>query len=185
MNSNCSFLKITGGGGGGSCGSDTKDRSRPVDCVPLLSCNRDIIANKSAFALSDVENEVDLILSRASIFSTPVNITELVICPARRGALGIGWRRSANGSCRIPVILSRHSDDVLKKPRAERGLSKADSQLVLRESGIFLPVGSGEIETYCFNINIELSSIVVLFLEASNYFSFSIMGCTCQVGLLN
>ena len=147
MNSNCSFLIITRG----RCGSDTKDRSRSVDCVPLLSCNRDIRAHKLAFALSDVENEVDLILSRASIFSTPVNITQLVICPAHRGALGIGWRRSANERCRIPVILSRHSDDVLKKPRAERGLSKADSQLMLKESGIFLPVGSGEIETYCFD----------------------------------
>lgn len=181
MNSNCSFLKITGG----RCGSDTKDRSRSVDCVPLLSCNRDISAHKSAFALSDVENEVDLILSRASIFSTPVNITQLVICPAHRGALGIGWRRSANEKCKIPVILSRHSDDVLRKPRAERGLSKADSQLVLKESGIFLPVGSGEIGTYCFNINTKLSSIVALFLEASVYFSFSIMECTCQVDLLN
>ena len=75
------------------------------------------------------------------------------------------------------------SDDVLKKPRADRGLSKADSQLVLKESGIFLPVGSGEIETYC--LNTKLSSIAALFLEASIYFSFSIMGCTCQVGLLN
>ena len=182
MNSNCSFLKITGG----SCGSDTKDRSRSVDCVPLLGCNRDISAHKSAFPLSDVENEVDLILSRASIFSTPVNITELVICPAHRRALGIGWRRSANERCRIPVILLRHSDDILKKPRAEWGLSKADSQLVLNESGIFLPVGSGEIKTYCFNINTKLSSIVALFVEASIYFSFSInMGCTCLVGLLN
>ena len=98
MNSNCSFLNITGG----SCGSDTKDRSRSVDCVPLLSCNRDISAHKSAFALSDVENEVDLILSRASIFSTSVNITELVICPAHRGALGIGWRRSAMKDAEYP-----------------------------------------------------------------------------------
>ena len=69
MNNNCSFLKITGG----RCGSDTKDRSRSVDCVPLLSCNRDISAHKSARALIDVENEMDLILSRASMFSTPVN----------------------------------------------------------------------------------------------------------------
>ena len=100
-----------------------------------------------------------------------------MICPAHRGVLGIGWRRSANERCRIPVILSRHSDDVLKKPRAERGLSKADSQLVLKESGIFLPVGSGEIETYCFDINTKMSSIVTLFLEASISLSFSIMGC--------
>ena len=69
MNSNCSFLKITRD----HCGSDTKDRSRSVDCVPLLSCNRDISVHKSAFALIDVENEMDLILSRASMFSTPVN----------------------------------------------------------------------------------------------------------------
>ena len=151
----------------------------------MLSCDRDISAHKLAVALSDVENEVYLILSRASIFSTPVNITQLVICPAHRGALGIGWRRSANKRCKITVILSRHSDDVLKKPRAERGLGKADSQLLLKESGNFLPVGSGEIETYCFNINTKLSSIVALFLEASIYFSFSIMGSTCEVGLLH
>lgn len=70
MNSNCSFLKITEG----RCGSDTKDRSRSVDCVLVLSCNRDISAHKPAFALTDVENEVGLILSKASIFSTSVNI---------------------------------------------------------------------------------------------------------------
>ena len=145
----------------------------------------DTSAHKSALALSDVKNEVDLIFSRASISSTPVIITQLVIHPAHRGVLGIWWRHSAYDTCRIPVILSRHSDDVLKKPREERGLSKADLQLVLKEGGIFFPVGSGEIKTYCFNINIELSSIVALFLAASIYFSFSIMGCTCEVGLLN
>ena len=137
----------------------------------------DTSAHKSALALSDVKNEVDLIFSRASISSTPVIITQLVIHPAHRGVLGIWWRHSAHDTCRIPVILS--------KPREERGLSKADLQLVLKEGDIFLPVGSGEIKTYCFNINIELSSIVALFLAASIYFSFSIMGCTCEVGLLN
>ena len=72
------------------------------------------------FTLSDVRNEVDLFLSRASIFSTPVNITQLVICLAHRGVLSIGWRHSANGRCRIPVsLLLRHSDDVLKKPRQD------------------------------------------------------------------
>ena len=167
MNSNCSFLKITGG----RCGSDTKHRSESVDCVPLLSCNRDISAHKSLFALSDVENEVDLILSRASMFSTSVNITQLVICPAHRGALVIGWRLSANERCRISAILLRHSVDVLKKPRAERGLSKADSQLVLKESGIFHPLGSSELEIYCININTKLSFIVALFLEASSFFT--------------
>ena len=84
MNSDCSFLAITGG----RCGSESKHRSRSVDCVPLLSCKRDISAHKSAFTLSDFDNEVYLILSRASIFSTPANISQLVICPAHRAALG-------------------------------------------------------------------------------------------------
>ena len=166
MNSDCSFIAITGG----RYGSESKHRSRSVDCVPLLSCKRDISAHKSAFTLSDFDNEVYLILSRASIFSssetqgqivgpktkikmggkkfdfcssnffppvlifvfghtispwvsedaifsTPANISQLVICPAHRAALGIGWRRSANERCRIPVILLHHSDDVLKKRR--------------------------------------------------------------------
>ena len=110
MNSDCSFLAMTGG----RCGSESKHRSRSVDCVLLLSCKRDISAHKSAFTLSDFDNEVYLTLSRASIFCSPANIYQLVICPAHRAALGIGWRRSANERCRIPVILLHHSDDVLR-----------------------------------------------------------------------
>lgn len=90
MNSNCSFLKITGE----RCGRDTEDRSRSVDCVPLLSCNKDIRAYKSAFALSDVEIEVDLILSSGSIFSTPANVTQLLICVTHRGQLRYFWKRT-------------------------------------------------------------------------------------------
>ena len=89
MNSNCSFLKITGE----RCGRYTEDRSRSVDCGPLLSCNKDIGAYKSALALSDVEIEVDLILSRASIFSTPVYVTQLLICVTHRGQLRYFWKR--------------------------------------------------------------------------------------------
>ena len=111
MDSDCSFLTITGG----HCGSDSKDRSRSVDYVPLLSCNRDISAHKSAFTLSDADNEVDLILSRASIFSTPANISQLLICPAHRAALGIGWRRSANERCRIPVIVMTSSRSLKRR----------------------------------------------------------------------
>lgn len=50
-------------------------------------------------------------------------------------------------------------------------------EFVLKESGIFFFVGLGEIEIYCFDMNIKLSFIVVLFLEVSIYFLFLIVGC--------
>lgn len=73
MNSNCSFLKNTGE----RCGRDTEGRSRSVDCVP-----------------SDVEIELDLNLSSASIYSTPVNVTQLLICVTHRGQLRYFWKRA-------------------------------------------------------------------------------------------
>ncbi|CAB4030369.1 Hypothetical predicted protein [Paramuricea clavata] len=40
-------------------------------------------------------------------------------------------------------MLSRHKDDVKKRPKAEKGLSKSGSRTVLKETGVFLQVGSG------------------------------------------
>ena len=79
------------------------------------------------------------------MFTAPENVEQLVICPAHRSTLGTGWKQAENEKCRIPVILSRHSDEMRKKLRAEtkRGLSKAGSHLVLHETGVFLPMGSG------------------------------------------
>ena len=67
----------------------------------------------------------------------------MTICPAHRASLSIGWTRRVPDKCRILSILSGHSKDVSKKAKADRGLSKAGSQTVLQQSGIFLPVGSG------------------------------------------
>ena len=136
MENTCSFLAIVGG----KCGHENKDRMKSIECVSLLSCKRDITAHKSAFSFSGVENEVELILARSSIFSHPTNSNELVICPAHTTSLGIGWRRDSV-KCRIPDILSHHGD---KRPKAERGLSKSDYQFVLKECGIFLAAGSGK-----------------------------------------
>ena len=66
----CSFLAIVGG----HCGFDAKDRSRQVQLVPLLTCNRDISRHKSSFAINGVENEVELLLARASIYAPPRNV---------------------------------------------------------------------------------------------------------------
>ena len=68
-----SFQEIVGG----HCGFQTKDRSKSVEVLPLLQCKRNIGAHKSALALSGAENEVELILSRASMFATPRNVEKL------------------------------------------------------------------------------------------------------------
>jgi hypothetical protein len=95
------------------------------------------------FTLSDVETEAELILARASIFEQPQNVEKLFICPFHRASLGVSWNRRSS-KCSIPVILSQHSTKMIKKPKADRGLSKHGSQIVLKETGIFLAVGSGE-----------------------------------------
>ena len=141
----CSFLAIVGG----HCGFDTKDRSRSVNLVPLLTCNRDISRHKSFFAITGVENEVELLLARASIYPPPRNVETWTICPQHRASLGVSWSR-ASTKCSIPVSLSKHDIAISKKPKAERGLSQSGSQFVLKETGIFLPVGAGELFVYVF-----------------------------------
>jgi len=136
MENTCSFFAITGG----QCGYDRRDRSKSVKCVSLISCERDITGHKSSLAIHDVDNEIDLILARSSIYSRPRNITQMIICPAHRSSLGMGWKRDS-ANCRVPEMLSNHHDG--KRPKADRGLSKAGSWMVLKESGIFLPVGTG------------------------------------------
>ena len=138
-NSTCSFLVIVGG----HCGSDTKDRTGSVEMVPLLSCNRDISRHKSFFSIIGLENEAELLLARASIFASPRNVENWIIYPQHRASPGVSWKRSSP-KCSIPVSLSKHNATFAKKPKAERGLSKCGSQIVLKETGIFLPVGAGQ-----------------------------------------
>ena len=139
----CSFLAIVGG----HCGYDSKDRTKSVQIVPLLTCHRDISGHKSAFSIIGIEGEVELLLARVTIFAPPQNIENWTICPQHRTSLGVSWKRSST-KCAIPVSLSRHSTTTTKKPKAERGLSKLGSQFVMKETGIFLPVGTGE--SVCF-----------------------------------
>ena len=81
------------------------------DCrsLTLLQCKRNIGAHKSALALTGVENEVDLILSRASMFAPPRNVEKLNICPRHRESLGLGWR-CPSSKFSVPNVLSSHSD---------------------------------------------------------------------------
>ena len=134
----CSFFAIVGS----QCGADTKDRTKSLEKVPLLSCNRDITAHKSALSIVGVENEIDLLLARASIYAPPKNIENWTICPQHRASLGVSWKRSSS-KCAIPASFAKHNTRSGKKPKAGRGLGKLGSETVLKETGIFLPVGTG------------------------------------------
>ena len=72
----CSFQEIVGS----HCGFQTKDRSKSVEVLSLLQCKRNIGVHKLALTLTGVENEVDLILTRASMFAPPRNVEKLNIC---------------------------------------------------------------------------------------------------------
>jgi hypothetical protein len=138
----CSFQSYVGG----SCSFDKRDKTKSVKLVNLLSCNKDITSHKKALSFSGVSDEVDLILARSSLYSVSQStVAELMICPSHRSKLGVGWCRSSQKCC-VPHKLSKHTkqNKQSKWPRAERGIGKEFSIAILRETGIFVTVGSGE-----------------------------------------
>lgn len=127
----------------GNCGYDSRDRKKENTFLPLLACKKDISAHKLSFTFSGPETEVELILSRAGIFTYPDDVETWTVCPYHRSKLGLGWTHGCNTACRIPVEISKHSKSKGKLPKAERGIGKADSLLILHTTGVLVPVGSG------------------------------------------
>ena len=103
MENSCSFHERVGG----LCGFSTKDRARSTNHAPLLSCSCNIDNHKAAFSLRGVDNEVDLILARGSLFVRPRNIEQLMVCLRHQELLGISWKRPS-AKCSIPGIISMH-----------------------------------------------------------------------------
>ena len=144
MDVNCSFQRIVGG----QCSQDKRSRVKEKGAVilPLLSCGKDIAAHAQSVGVNDVGSEIDLILARASTFSTPDDLSKMTICPGHRSSLGIGWRRGSQ-RCRVPETLASHAHG---KPRkADRGINKALSKTILKRAGIFIPAGSGKSTQIC------------------------------------
>ena len=138
----CSFKSFAGG----TCGfSSREDR-----VVPLVSCKKDISSHLRSCKFSGPENEVDLILLRAGFFETPKNIDEFTICPTHRSHLGVGWSRGSNSRCRVPKEVFGHGKGSKLIPKANRGVNKRVSQMVLKMSGKFIQPGSGKWATALF-----------------------------------
>ena len=137
----CTFQSIAGG----VCGADSRDRKQEIFVVPLLTCSKDISRHMSMFSFTGPENEVDLILCRAGIFTESDKLSTMTICPLHRAKLGLGWTRGASTRCRIPPSLSNHGKKKGNWPKGERGITKSESEVLLRKTGVFVPVGSGEV----------------------------------------
>ena len=150
MEATCSFKKLAGG----ICSSDTRYAKEVI--LPLVSCERDISRHNHRFGITDVQSEIELILACASVFKFPSDILTWTICPAHRSSLGIGWRRGAN-RCRVPPGISIHAAKE-KARKANRGIGKSESKAILRQTGVFVPVGSGK---STFSILQAKSGIVV------------------------
>ena len=86
-----------------------------------------------------------IVLSRAGIFETPKDIDDFTNCPTHRSNLGVGWNRGSNSRCRVPKEMSGHGKGRVKSiPKADRGIGKRVSQIVLKMSGKFVQSGFGK-----------------------------------------
>ena len=134
----CSFKSIVGG----PCSFGRRNRTRSRETVPLRSCTKNIDQHKSCYGFQDVGNEVELILAGSAMFSTPEKIKTLTICPSHRSRLGLGWVRGTD-RCRVPERYQRTKKVRSQFQKAERGITKMFLQVILRRTGLLLPVGSG------------------------------------------
>ena len=140
---------------GGMCGFDTRDRKKETQIIPLLlACLKAISNHTASLGFSCPMNEVDLILSRAAVFTQPANINSMTICPLHREKLGLGWRRGSTARCRVPEALSNPDRRGKKWPKCDRGIGKIDSQIILKKTGVFLQIGSGKFAfcKLCFTV---------------------------------
>jgi len=134
----CSFFDIVGG----ICGTEERT-STSISVMALTQCKKDIQHHKKSLKFLGVETEVELILSRCGHFQKPPNLLEMTICPAHRGQLGIGWRRTTNLCC-VPEVLSGHRKGLRKVPALQKGINLFQSFKLLELSNQFVPVGSGK-----------------------------------------
>ena len=114
---------------------------RETEIVPLLSCTKNIASHKSAFKFTGPEDEIDLILYRASMFTKNERLSTMTICLNHRAKLGLGWTSTR---CRVPERISNHGKGKGVWPKGERGLGKRESEVILRKTSSFVQVGSGK-----------------------------------------
>lgn len=120
MDVRCSLKSI----GGGNCGFNKWSRKQETVIIPLLACWKRFDGHSASFGFSGPKNEVDLILSQAAIFSPPVNIYSMTVCPSHRTKLGLGWTRGSSTKCRAPSEMTNHSKSDRTWSKCDKGKGK-------------------------------------------------------------
>ena len=93
----------------------------------------------------DPENEVDLNFVACRHLRDAKDIDDFTNCPTHRSNPGVGWNRSSNSRCKVPKEMFGHGKGRVKSiPKADRGISKRVSQIVLKMSGKFIQSGFGK-----------------------------------------
>ena len=127
----CSFKKITNT----DCGTVSEKLKIPQSILPLIHCTRDVSGHLKTVKITDIETEIDLILSRAGIFNHDADDLQLyTICPRHRFLLGGGWY--SRSVCNYPSHTGKEKPD--------RSINKQDSKLIMQQLGQFVVVGSGK-----------------------------------------
>ena len=134
----CSFHSRTGT----SCSYDRLDKNKSLEIISLCNCSKDITGHFSHLSFLGITTESELILARAGVFSEEETSSQKLdtICLYHRRELGLGWRRNST-KCNVPQIISKHRTN----RKADRGVSKMISERILKTTGEFVPVGSGEL----------------------------------------
>ncbi|XP_071150629.1 uncharacterized protein [Mytilus edulis] len=134
-----------------SCGLHPR-HPKDTTTVKLSSCNKDIKTHLQNLKLavggrcggldthnSEITTEADLLCRSVALFTTN---TSLTVCPFYRYTLGLDYRQGK--TCLHP--------DHEGKGKTFRGLSSFQSQRILEEYSLFIPVGSG----ICYQCHLKL-----------------------------
>ena len=84
----CAFKTITGG----ICGSDSRDRKKDIQVVPLSACSKDIENHLSSYTFTGPLNEVDLTLDEKMdllMFANGANVLQIW---STKFELNLHWR---------------------------------------------------------------------------------------------
>ena len=72
-------------------------------------------------------------------FETPKDIDDFTNCPTHISNLGVGCNRGSNSRCRVSKEMSGHDQGRVKSnPKADRGIGKRLSQILLKMSKKFV-----------------------------------------------
>ena len=89
-----------------------------------MTYSKPISNHTASLGFSGAEDEVDLILSRAAVFTQPASINFMTICPLYRERLGLGWRLRG-------VKCHRHYPIMTEEAKSGRNATEESGKLIL------------------------------------------------------